>query len=300
MGGTPHGVAKTLKILSTVSVAAATAGTWGISCLIGKLRSKDQGYWRTWGDHWLWMIWIAILLIWAARNACIPALCGINCEVVPVELRSFASGMEMTLRNILGYAFGPLLPGLIMDLVGAVLQWDAETENDWQLCVGLAFVLAGNFVDFFLFRRSLAAAKIVLEVEQTVALAQLRVAFQTEDIAALERAVSVAKSVGLQTRKDGEAVTGMANETIGAHNAHLRSQSPTGQSPTKTRSLFRQSRIATATHEELVRRVSELDLEAAQLRAENERLRLLVDSDISANIIGCSSANRHSDTRVKL
>merc|ERR1712129_460885 len=113
--GTPFGVVKTLKFIGNVSIVAALAGAWGAACLLGKLISEDQA--ASGVDHWLWMIWAAVFLIWATRNACIPALFGIYVEVVPVQSRSFAAGLEVTLHNILGYALGPLLPGLIMDSV---------------------------------------------------------------------------------------------------------------------------------------------------------------------------------------
>merc|ERR1712151_905872 len=63
--GTPFGVVKTLKFIGNVSIVAALAGAWGAACL--------------------WGIWAAVFLIWATRNACIPALFGIYVEVVPVQ-----------------------------------------------------------------------------------------------------------------------------------------------------------------------------------------------------------------------
>jgi len=282
--GTPPGVVKTLRVLGKVSIVAALAGAWGIACLVGKVISKDQGFWRQWGDHWLWMLWGAILLIFAARNACIPALSGINVEVVPVQSRSFASGLELTLRNILGYTFGPLLPGLIMDSLGKVLKIDPQAGNDWQLCVGLGFVFTANFLDLFIFQRAIASAKLTLEAEQAAVLEHLREAFKNEDVASLEQLVAKARTVNLQSHKDGAAVVGMANEAIGAH--HVQSNRDVPALGLDATTLFSRSKIALASREELIKRVSDLDLEAGRLRAENERLHLLLAQCSDGSITG--------------
>merc|ERR550532_1728403 len=64
------GVKRSLGILQKFSIVSAVAGVLGIGCLYGKLRSRDSGIWHRFGDHWLWMTWGLVLVIWAVRNAC--------------------------------------------------------------------------------------------------------------------------------------------------------------------------------------------------------------------------------------
>jgi len=243
-----------LQLVRNFSIVAAIAGVSAIACLYGKLRSFDEGYLREWGDHWLWLLFTAIFFIWAAHNAMVPALCGINMEVVPPEMRTFASGMEMTMRNILGYAFGPLLPGLIMNAVASMFSLKA------QLCLGLGFVFAANVAAVWVMCRAVGAARTALSEKQTAALQRLRQALRDEDVAQLTLEVIAAKTVDLHRRQDGEAVIGMANEAIGAHHAI-------------GRAAFSGATAFTATRAELQRSLAGLEREVARLRSENSDLR---------------------------
>lgn len=261
------GVVKSLQSLSQISVVAALAGIAGVACLLFKLRSLDQGHSRTWDDHWLWMTWASILLIMAAHNACVPALCGINVEAVPPRMRAFSSGIEMTIRNILGYSCGPLLPGIVMNLLWRFLHRDSKFRVDQQLGIGLGVVFLANLVAFWVLRRALAAAKVKLVADKSKALERLREAFQAEDIAALERAVTFARSVDLHTSRDGEAVMGMANEVVGAY--HALGSVPRGN---QTAQIFERSKTWLASPEDLRKRVLELEKEVTALQQDNVKL----------------------------
>ncbi|CAE8688727.1 unnamed protein product [Polarella glacialis] len=205
--GSPPGVIRTIKVLWYFQLVAALAGGAGVGCLYGKFHTKqhDTG---EWGDEWLWMLWISIFVVIAAQNACVAALCGINVEVIPEPSRAFASGTEMTVRNVLGYMCGPLLPALVMSL-------NSGSEKSWQLALGLGFVLAVNAVGIGLIGACSSSATRFLADQQQVAFGKLRLAFQAQDAVALRRAVDFAKRVDLEVLDDGRAVVGMANQAIG-------------------------------------------------------------------------------------
>mmetsp|Transcript_82323 Transcript_82323/g.266549 ORF Transcript_82323/g.266549 Transcript_82323/m.266549 type:complete len:756 (+) Transcript_82323:102-2369(+) len=270
--GSAAGVVRSLQELRSFSVIAVFGGVVGIACLYGKLRGKDSGYLRAWGDHWLWLLFIAVFFIWGALNASIPGLCGINMEVVPAFMRTFASGTELTIRNILGYAFGPLLPGVIMDLAASSFKWSPETneaDKDWQLCIGLGFVLLGNFSMWWVLNRAVGAAMVALKDCQEDALGKLQKALQSEDIILLEAAVQVAKELDMHTSRDGEAVIGMANEAIGAfHQA--------GKAVAKGSQAF------TASREELKTSMTQLEDKVETFEMENAELRRQLDKALQS------------------
>jgi hypothetical protein len=243
-----------LQTVRSFSTIAAVGGICGAACLYGKMRSLDQGYLHEWGDHWLWLMFAAVFLIWGAHNAMIPALCGINMEVVPHEMRTFASGMEMTMRNILGYASGPLLPGVFMDLAASSLN------SKGQLCLGLTVVLVGNVAAIWILVQAVGAARVALAEKQTAALHRLREAIRSEDVEEIRLKVIAAKSVDLHRRSDGEAVIGMANEVIGAYHA-------IGSA------AFAGSAAFTASRCELSKSLAGLEREVERLRTENTDLR---------------------------
>jgi len=294
----PPGVVKSLGVLQNFSVVGAAAGLWGILSLYGKLHTHKQLEVDTIlghaGDVWLWMIWASIFIVLAVRNAAVAALCGINIEVVPGELRTFASGTEMTLRNILGYAFGPLLPGLLMDALWNRLPphgTDEPERSGVQLAAGLAFVLGATFLDFWVLGLARRAAVMQLAGKRAQAVQKLRSALVDKDMIALERAVAVATMVDLQEEVEGRAVVGMANEVIGvchAHGPELAFMNP----GVGLRNL---------TRDELQTRASNLDLEVFKLRRENQQLRLALNEAqrmASSNVAGSSvEMTRHPSLR---
>eukprot|EP00929_Paragymnodinium_shiwhaense_P009028 TRINITY_DN11304_c0_g1_i1.p1 TRINITY_DN11304_c0_g1~~TRINITY_DN11304_c0_g1_i1.p1 ORF type:complete len:669 (+),score=98.85 TRINITY_DN11304_c0_g1_i1:138-2144(+) len=269
---TPPGVVHSLRCLFRFQLLAASAGMWGVACLYGKLRALDSGIWREWGDHWLWILWTCVMIIWGAHNACVPALCGINCEVVPDAMRPFAAGIEMTFRNILGYAFGPLLPGILMDWMEKFYGWDVlnnRSEANWQLGFGFGIMMFMNILGVLILHRAIAASSNALTNHQAEALKALREAFALQDVKALKKAVKFARRVELQNTPDGESVLGMANQAIGA-------------SKTESYDIFRSSaslQVLSATSDELLQRLRELELEVLGLKKENEKLRLLAVTD---------------------
>mmetsp|Transcript_52276 Transcript_52276/g.138077 ORF Transcript_52276/g.138077 Transcript_52276/m.138077 type:complete len:617 (+) Transcript_52276:3-1853(+) len=240
---TPGGVVKSLRIIWVFQAWSAVGGVAGVFFIYGKQHSK--GYSGEWGDVWLWGTWASILLIYAAQNACVAALCGINVEVIPEHRRSFASGTEMTVRNVLGYIMGPLLPSLVMSLNAGWL------DLSWQLSCGLAFVFLLNIFGVIIVGWARSAARRELDRQRREALEQLREAFQAQDLGALEKAVANGRRVSLERWKDGEAVLGMANEVI-------------GQCAVDVSEELRHASLAAATHAELRERARGLQRTVAE------------------------------------
>lgn len=282
--GNAADVLRSLQELRKFSLIAVLGGIVGIGCLYGKLRGKDAGYVRAWGDHWLWFLFIAVFFICGALNASVPGLCGINMEVVSPRMRTFASGIELTVRNILGYVCGPLIPGVIMDVAASTFKWspaEKQADKDWQLCLGLGVVLSGNLVVWWLLSRAVGAARVALQESQTAAMGQLQKALQSEDVVLLEAAVQHATGLHMHTTEDGGAVIGMANEAIGAFHQ-------VGKAVVKGSQAF------TASREELSVSLVHLEDKVEILEMENEELRRRLAEALQSN------STQQADDRVPL
>jgi hypothetical protein len=297
-GNTPLGVVHSLKILGSLSVVHLLGLLWGLVCLYGKMRSTRELNMKvqadTWGlmdiqlgDVWLWMTWASILAIWSTRNACLPTLAGINLDVMPHKMRS------MQHCYVIGFASGPLVPGLLMPILSMMKGWEEDRVGGEDaakaLMSGMAFVLFANLADYFVLGRAFTAATEALDEQRDQALKELRKAFEMENIDRLERAVAFARRVELQTHNDGEAVLGMANQAIGEFKAAMRTSEPpvTGKMSKGSREsrqdaqskAFQGALAVTGSRQELHKRVLDLQCEVAQLKAENEKLQETLDSD---------------------
>eukprot|EP00933_Yihiella_yeosuensis_P027617 TRINITY_DN21525_c0_g3_i1.p1 TRINITY_DN21525_c0_g3~~TRINITY_DN21525_c0_g3_i1.p1 ORF type:complete len:502 (+),score=101.61 TRINITY_DN21525_c0_g3_i1:32-1507(+) len=210
----PPGVVRTLGILQRFCSVSAIAGMVGAGCLYGRLRGKDAGYWHGWGDHWLWLTFAAVFFIWGARNACVPGLCGLNVEVVDGKMRTFAAGAEMSMRNLLGYAAGPLLPGLFMDAVATSYGWDVkndESSANWQLSSGLGLIFVSNLLDLVILSRARKAAERELEADQNETIKLLSEAINKQDLAALKKAHQRGKVLDVHKSDEGCAPMSFAD-----------------------------------------------------------------------------------------
>eukprot|EP00929_Paragymnodinium_shiwhaense_P012542 TRINITY_DN11981_c0_g1_i1.p1 TRINITY_DN11981_c0_g1~~TRINITY_DN11981_c0_g1_i1.p1 ORF type:complete len:712 (+),score=189.87 TRINITY_DN11981_c0_g1_i1:125-2260(+) len=205
--GTPPGVVRSLQALYWFQILAAVGGVLGCMSVYGKLHSQQPA--GEWGDGWLWFCWASIFLILAAQNACVAALCGINVEVIPEPSRTFASGAEMTVRNILGYMCGPLLPAVVMSLNRG---WESKV---WELSCGLTFVFLVNLTGPALLGHAKHSARSFLDAQKKVALEQLRDGLREQSAESLQQAVRFALRVDLDKEDYGIATIGMANQAIG-------------------------------------------------------------------------------------
>merc|ERR1712151_1145615 len=110
-------------------------------------------------------------------QASVPALCGINLEVVQENMRAFSSGVDRTARDILGLAGGPLLPSLFMSLIEFAEGWDtSESVEDEKmaLCYGMGFLLLCNLCNLFIMDRAFTEATKVLESQWSLARKRLQ------------------------------------------------------------------------------------------------------------------------------
>lgn len=149
----PAGVRRCLDLLLRTTTVAGAAGVAGALFLWAKVLSPDAV-----GSSAL-PLYAAVFVLAAANNFGIAALVGINVESVPEELRSLAFGVEMTVRNLLGYACGPLLPGIAMDVAKWCFGWtDGPEDAKRVVCFGLAFVLLLTMLGVPILLRARAAA----------------------------------------------------------------------------------------------------------------------------------------------
>jgi MFS family permease len=215
----PAGVYRTLKLIAHFQAAAAVAGIGGVVCLYGKMHvPASKRYSGEWGDEWIWLIWGCIFFIYLAHNAGVAALCGISVQVIPESSRTFASGIEMTFRNVLGFICAPVLPAMVMSLNSGA------NDPCWELSLGIGFVFLANCFGIGLVSQAIAAAREQLDNYRFDALQRLREAFQSEDVEALQRSVVLARHVDLSEWRHGTALAtiDMANEAIGRFRAESR------------------------------------------------------------------------------
>lgn len=110
-------------------------------------------------DPLLWLLWLSHFITFMMLSATIATFAAINCESVQKSMQSFATGTTVCAQNLLGYAAGSLMPGVVMDVVfhlnlrvqGYKLSMPA------QLGIGIAFVNASILpllMSVFLARRA--------------------------------------------------------------------------------------------------------------------------------------------------
>mmetsp|Transcript_78473 Transcript_78473/g.141579 ORF Transcript_78473/g.141579 Transcript_78473/m.141579 type:complete len:183 (+) Transcript_78473:1-549(+) len=148
-----------------------------------------------------------------------------------------------------------------MSVLASSLGWDVVNNvslANLQLCYGLGSVFIVNLLDLLVVGRAQKAARKVLAAARDGALLGLREAIRAMDIKTLEHAVTVARNMGLQHSKEGEAAMGMANEVIGEFRAMGRDALKRGADALDPAALQR--------------RVRELEAEVQKLRSENEAL----------------------------
>jgi hypothetical protein len=172
-------------------------------------------------------------------------------EVIPAHLREFGSGLEVTNRNLLGFAMGPMLPGIFMSVIGSAFSMDrfgkepvdpswpedqqkqfledqnclAETAGARKLYYGFAFIMGANVLMLLFFWRAVTASSATLEENRRLALKHLQEAIGIEagrdveqkekKLHQIDKAIAEAKKAELQTTDGGEGVMGAANENRG-------------------------------------------------------------------------------------
>lgn len=106
-----HGIKNSLAAIvkmQLLTVAGACVVFFG---LMWRLQSA--------ADHFtsMYICWFGCFVMFASCNGSLAGLTGVNAGALPVQLRSFASGCTIGFQNMLGFALGPLVPGIVMDIV---------------------------------------------------------------------------------------------------------------------------------------------------------------------------------------
>lgn len=219
--GSGPGLCRSLGSLWWFALYAASAGFLSVLAVMAKAQEQHQ-IWGVWGDPWLYVIWCGVFALNAAQNGGVAALCGINLESVSEEMRPFASGAEITLRNTIGFTLGPLLPGFIMTQLQVVNGWSpADYANERQLLCGLAFVLASSLLSPVLLSCALREARCQLTEQRAMALRELRLAFAARDLPVLEQALRQARRVKLEWEDSCKTIMSTANHAVGQLRAEL-------------------------------------------------------------------------------
>merc|ERR1712217_792868 len=82
-------------------------------------------------------------MVFMGTSVSIATQTSINCESVPREMHAFASGTTMAVQNLLGYAGGAFVPGVVMDISRLFYQGANPTAND--LRVGFVFISSVSY-----------------------------------------------------------------------------------------------------------------------------------------------------------
>lgn len=271
---TPPGIVRTLVIMQNISILVGLGSVAGIVTVYGKLRSIDKLEANPRipesGDVWLYGTWAAIIVAFAGHSACIAALSGINTAIVTPEMRSFASGIETSLKNMLGYFAGTLLPGLVIDWAADANDWDLADERDATNAYGygLYFMFAMGIPCYFVVGKAATWARADCAKSHDAALERLRKALANESLEELRSAVTHAKIVQLTATEAGQAAVGMALEAIGRYEAdrgRTMSKILSGTTAEGTDGTF--DKVVTGwSRDELKNRVVELEEDGRQLR----------------------------------
>jgi len=134
-----------LKILRAFSFVAAIAATIAIFAVSMRMHLGKK---RTMACPWLWILWLAIMVVYMSVNGMVAALTAINCECTGLEVRAFATGATVSIQNLLGYAAGALLPGVEMDVVDGLCRrfLGRNISSEAKLGNGFIFICTAPFL----------------------------------------------------------------------------------------------------------------------------------------------------------
>jgi len=123
-----EGKARSLRILvriTSICTFGALIAVIAVLCHFAFSAAADKSAMNL----WIWMMWFGVSLIFMGDSATIATHTAINVEVVSEEMRSFASGMTISMQNLLGFAGGTLVPGVFMDVSQRVYTSYMSTED---------------------------------------------------------------------------------------------------------------------------------------------------------------------------
>eukprot|EP00448_Togula_jolla_P021906 CAMPEP_0170574048 /NCGR_PEP_ID=MMETSP0224-20130122/3090_1 /TAXON_ID=285029 /ORGANISM="Togula jolla, Strain CCCM 725" /LENGTH=577 /DNA_ID=CAMNT_0010896675 /DNA_START=37 /DNA_END=1769 /DNA_ORIENTATION=+ len=108
-----------------------------------------------------------VFLVFALVNTMQGTLYGINTDSVTEETKTAAAGLTVSMQNIIGYAFGPLLPDLIADFAGRAFEAARSNEAEFvlhraQFSIGMASALLAVWPLFLAARGAARAAGLAV------------------------------------------------------------------------------------------------------------------------------------------
>eukprot|EP00929_Paragymnodinium_shiwhaense_P105279 TRINITY_DN70219_c0_g1_i1.p1 TRINITY_DN70219_c0_g1~~TRINITY_DN70219_c0_g1_i1.p1 ORF type:complete len:629 (-),score=134.59 TRINITY_DN70219_c0_g1_i1:91-1977(-) len=145
---------KALMFIATMMICAATGSATALAALYMRLQrlgapgtlgngSGEHSPGGVESDGLFYAVWLGCLIVFASCNATLAGLTGISVSTLPAATWSLASGLTVSVVNCLGFVMGPLLPGTVMDAVGAKFGWSMTDHLGaaYLLSLGFAFVL---------------------------------------------------------------------------------------------------------------------------------------------------------------
>jgi len=97
-------------------------------------------------DWLLAFVLLTISLVFALISSLQGTFYGINTDSTTPETATVAAGLTVSMQNIMGFAFGPLIPSIIADVAGGVIKsrfplLQEESVRGGQFSIGMAFAL---------------------------------------------------------------------------------------------------------------------------------------------------------------
>lgn len=163
----PQGRTRSLRLISCMMLLAALGASGSLAALFLQYRrlqaAGPTAHYAGWGqgDSLLYAAWFGVFVIFAAFNGTVAGLTGLNVSALDSSLWSIGSGFTVSMQNLLGYSMGPLLPGLVMDILRQRLRPQGQAE---LLLLGFGLVLSGTALAL-LFALGAASASRALERE---------------------------------------------------------------------------------------------------------------------------------------
>jgi len=269
------GMVRCLEIARKLSSTAVIGSICGIIGIYLKFRGLDRFDLPNEGDLYLYVVWGGIVMLSFGHSACIAAITSINTECVEEDKRSFASGIETSIRNLLGYFAGTFTPGLVMDLTVPVTGWNASedgNEQNWVRCTGLGFIFLCGLPATFFLSRARAAASQLLAREQELKMQEIKGALErfskdTQNAACrreLEMAVKEGDRLRLSHSAAGQAVMAHANAVLDMGSMQSSEDNVVNETMMELRKANEQLVLQ---NEKLSNEVDELKQEVARLRS---------------------------------
>jgi len=107
---------------------------------------------------------LAVCLVFALISSLQGTLYGINTDAATPETKTSAAGLTVSMQNIIGFAFGPLVPSILADVAGGLIAtlcpWLEENSvRGVQFAIGMACALLAAWPLLYFVELATRAAK---------------------------------------------------------------------------------------------------------------------------------------------